>query len=557
MSASAARPRVELANSIHQLPHGSTALRRTNPSHWIELTVGVRRTQNLPDLANLDYLMPKERKYLSRDQLAKEYGSDPAAIEAIKKFAKAHSLLVTRNEPASARLGLAGTTKDLSGAFGVTLFDYKHPDLGQFHARTGPVEVPPELANAITGVFGFNNHRIMRRRLQSAQSTPDLAVKSRSWFVPADLARIYNFPDANAADQCIGLLEFGGGVDQSDVTAYFKKIGTPAPDVRIVAADGVSTDPAADPDSTGEVMLDIDVVGALAGGAKVAVYFSTFDEKGLIDCLSSVINDSANDPSVLSVSWGWDENQPFNQGILWSPAAIDHVNHSLLAIAQLGITVCVSTGDDGSEAQVKDGRAHVNFPATSPYVLAVGGTTLHARNDLGGAQAITEVVWNDGPGSGTGGGVSDITPVPDWQKGIVPASINPHHFAGRAIPDVAANADPATGYLVMSGGKLQIVGGTSASAPLWASLITRINALTKARTGNFNALLYGMIGPANVLRDIVSGNNDTDGLLQGQFQAGSGWDACTGWGTPDGTKLLAALTAPAKTSAASLPERET
>jgi kumamolisin len=130
----------------------------------------------------------------------------------------------------------------------------------------------------------------------------------------------------------------------------------------------------------------------------------------------------------------------------------------------------------------------------------------------------------------------------------VPPSINPQHFAGRAIPDVAANADPATGYLTMSGGKLGIVGGTSASAPLWASLIARINAAIGARCGNFNGLLYAQFGPAGVLRDITVGNNDTDGLLGGQYAAGPGWDACTGWGTPDGGKLLAALQGGATTT---------
>jgi len=533
-------PRHELANSVHQLPHGATAMRKTNLHHWIELTLGVRRKKELPDLSKLDLVAPAKRSYMKREQLAEEYGSDPEAVHKIEEFAKANNLLVVRDEPASARLVLAGTTENLSSAFGVTLFDYTHPELGEFHARTGPVEVPKELANAITGVFGFNNNRILRRR-HFSQLSADPTAKSRPWFIPTELARIYNFPDANAADQCIGLLEFGGGVEQSDVTSYFQKIGVPAPNVQIVAVDGVSTDPAGDPDSTGEVMLDIDVAGALSSGAKIAVYFSTFDEKGLVDCLSAVINDSVNDPAGVSVSWGWDENQPFNNGILWSPAAIDHVNQSLLAAAHLGITICVSTGDDGSEAQMKDGRAHVNFPATSPYVIAVGGTTLHARTGKNGVQAVTEVVWNDGPGSGTGGGVSDITPVPAWQAGKVPRSINPRHFRGRAIPDVAANADPNTGYLMMAGGKLQIVGGTSASAPLWASLITRINALLNARTGNFNALLYSKIGPAGILRDITSGNNDTDGLLEGEFKAGQGWDACTGWGSPNGATLLKAL----------------
>ena len=541
---SSAAPRRTLPNSMHHLPAGSVAKQRTNPNRWIELTVGVRRKKDLPDLAALDSKRPAERSYMTREQLRDDYGSDPTAVEAIDKFATAHNLVVTKDERASARIGLGGTVANLSAAFGVTLFDYTHPELGQFHARTGPISVPAELGDAITGVFGFNNHRALRRLPRKSRMSElrlNAAAQSRPWFLPTDLATIYNFPSANAQSQCIGLLEFGGGVEQSDVAAYFHKIGVPAPNIHIVAVDGVSTDPASDPASTGEVMLDIDVAGAMAGGAKVAVYFSTFDEKGFIDILSAVINDAANDPGVLSVSWGWDENQPFNNTVLWSLAAIDHVNHSLLAIAQLGITVCVSTGDDGSEAQVQDGRAHVNFPATSPYVLAVGGTTLHARKGANGKTAITEVVWNDGPSSGTGGGISDITPVPSWQEGKVPRSINPGNFAGRAIPDVAANADPNTGYFVRSGGQFQIVGGTSAAAPLWGSLITRINALLGKRVGNFNALLYDTIGPTGALRDITRGNNDTDGLLDGQFPAAPGWDACTGWGAPDGAKLLNAL----------------
>jgi kumamolisin len=450
--------------------------------------------------------------------------------------------VITRDDRTSARVTIAGTVANLSAAFGVTLFDYTHPELGEFHARTGNVHIPREIAGVVTGVFGFTNHRILRREIKASPKAPDLGTQARPWFIPTELAAVYNFPAANAGSECIALLEFGGGVDTADVTSYFQKIGQPKPRVAVIPLDGVSTDPTADPDSTGEVMLDIDVAGSLAGGAKIAAYFSTFDEKGLVDALSQVVADSVNDPSVVSISWGWDENEPFNSsGIVWSQAAIDHCNESFLAAAQLGITVCVSTGDDGSEAQIKDGRAHVNFPASSPYVLAVGGTTLHVRKDAAGSTRITEVVWNDGPGSGTGGGVSAVTPTPDWQLGKVVTSINPGNFAGRAIPDVAANADPATGYLTMSGGKLTIVGGTSASAPLWGSLIVRLNSILRSRIGNFNALLYSKIGPANTLRDITTGNNDTDGLLNGQYAAGPGWDACSGWGSPDGEKLLQAL----------------
>ena len=544
MSDSAAARR-ELPDSLHHLPPGSVAKRKTNPNQWLEITVGVRRRQQLPDLSAIENQMPEERRYMSREQLVNQYGSDPAAVEQIEKFAAAHHLVVTRHDPTSARMGLAGTVANVTAAFGVELFDYSHPELGDFHARTGKISVPAELGNAITGVFGFNNHRTLRRGRPGARFVHESAAsakQTRQWFIPTELAAIYSFPEgANLADQCIALLEFGGGVEQADVAAYFKKIGVPAPQLEIIALDGENTDPEADPESTGEVMLDIDVAGALAPGAKLAVYFSTFDEKGLIDCLSAVIADTTNNPSVVSISWGWDENQPFNGPVLWSPAAIDHINHSLLAAAQLGITICVSTGDDGSEAQVRDGRAHVNFPASSPYVLAVGGTTLHARKNTNGETQITEVVWNDGPRSGTGGGISDYTPVPSWQESLVPRSINPGHFAGRGIPDVAANGDPKTGYLTSSGGKFQVVGGTSASAPLWASLIARINALIGTRVGNFNALLYTKIGPAGVLRDITVGNNDTDGLLNGQFAAKPGWDPCTGWGSPVGTALLAAL----------------
>lgn len=536
--------RVSLPTSEHRLPVGSKAMRQTSGGKWIELTVGVKPLKPLPDLSALDHKLPAERKYMTREQLAHEYGSDPKAVQAIESFAKEHDLVVTRNEPASSRMGLAGTADNVNAAFGVMLMDYENPKLGAFHARTGPVSLPSEVADAITGVFGLNNHRMLHRGFRAAHRlAPQMATPNRAWFIPTELAPVYDFPEANAEQQCIGLLEFGGGVETSDVTGYFGKIGSPAPSVQVVAVDGVSSDPAGDPDSTGEVMLDVDVAGALGAGAKLAVYFSTFDEKGLVDCLSKVVNDSANDPSVVSISWGWDENEAFNnEGVVWSAAAIQHCNQSFLAAAQLGITVCVSTGDDGSEAQMRDGRAHVNFPATSPYVLAVGGTTLHVRKTAKGASNVTETVWNDGPsGGGTGGGVSDVTPRPAWQAGKVAASINPGHFAGRAIPDVAANADPATGYLTMSGGRMQIVGGTSASSPLWASLIARINASLGARVGNFNALLYSSFGPKGVLRDVTSGDNDVEGLLHGQYKAGPGWDACTGWGVPDGQKLLAAL----------------
>jgi kumamolisin len=536
--------RVELAGSAHAIPATATALRRTDPDRRLQITLGVRRRQDLPDLSALDMVPPAQRRYLTHEELSDQYGADPDSVARITAFAAARGIDVVRVDALSARMTLGGTVASLSDAFGVTLFDYADATLGDFHARTGPVSVPAELAGDVTGVFGFSNQRHLRRvrPAVSTEVSAAMVASPRTWFEPTELAPIYDFPANDASGQCIGLLEFGGGVETADVAAYFTKIGAPAPHVTVIGLDGVSTNPAADPDSTAEVMLDVDVAGAMAPGAAIAVYFSTFDEKGMIDAIAAAISDTANKPSVISISWGWDENQPFQNAILWSPDAIDHVNHSFLAAAQMGITICVSTGDGGAQAQVADGGAHVNFPASSPYVLAVGGTTLKTSKSAAGALTVTETVWNGGAQDGaTGGGVSDYTPAPAWQAGVVPPSINPGHFAGRAIPDVAADADPATGYLTMSGGKLGVVGGTSASSPLWAALIARINAALGARSGNFNALLYSKWGPAGVLRDITVGDNDIDGTLHGQFRAGPGWDACTGWGVAGGMKLLAAM----------------
>jgi kumamolisin len=252
-----------LANSQHHLPPGSVAKRKTNPNKWIELTIGVRRLKPLPDLSALDAKRSGARQYVTRDQLRAEYGSDPAAVATIEKFAAEHHLLVTRDERASARLGLAGTVADVSAALAVKLFDFTHPKLGEFHARTGPVSLPVDVADVVTGVFGLNNHavlhRLFRKRcLMDPRAFEDSRQRS-GFFAPPDLAGIYNFPNADASGQCVGRLEFGGGVEQSDVAAYFQKIHLAPPVIQIVAAEGVNTDPTADPDATGEVTLDIDI----------------------------------------------------------------------------------------------------------------------------------------------------------------------------------------------------------------------------------------------------------------------------------------------------------
>jgi len=225
--------------------------------------------------------------------------------------------------------------------------------------------------------------------------------------------------------------------------------------------------------------------------------------------------------------------------------------------AALGITVCVASGDNGSGDAVTDGQAHVDFPASSPYALGCGGTKLLAEPSTGTISS--EVVWNETAsheGAG-GGGVSDQFPLPSWQANAgVPAraggssggtggssggtggsSGGTGGSSGRGVPDVAGNADPTTGYQIYSGGKAQVVGGTSAVAPLWAALVSRLAEATGQRLGLLQPALYtgvtpGAPGPG--FYDITGGNN-------GAYAAGPGWDACTGLGSPDGTALLTRL----------------
>jgi kumamolisin len=295
--------------------------------------------------------------------------------------------------------------------------------------------------------------------------------------------------------------------------------------------------PGADANADGEVLLDIEVAGAAAPGASIAVYFSDFTLQGWVDALTHAIHDTTHNPSVLSISWGFAENEPLDgtnaTSTLWTPSAVSTVNQALQAAATLGVTVICAAGDDGSSDQFNDGLDHVDFPASSPYILACGGTKLVGSNGT----IESEVVWNEkalGEGA-TGGGISSLIPRPSYQPAnVVPPSHNPGNFAGRGVPDVAGNADPSTGFRTLVDGQAQETGGTSAVAPLWAALIARINQGLNARAGFFNPLLYATIGPAGVLKDITQGNN-------GDYEAGPGWDACTGWGSPDGAKLLEAL----------------
>jgi kumamolisin len=337
-----------------------------------------------------------------------------------------------------------------------------------------------------------------------------------------ELARLYNFPSGyTGRGQTIGLIEFGGGYADTDLATYFASLNIPKPQVISVPIDGSKNSPGTEADS--QVTLDIEVVGTVAPEAKIVVYFAPNTPQGFPDAIAAAELDSMNKPTVISISWGGSEST-------WSVQSINYINQSLEAASARGITVVVASGDAGSSDGLKDGKNHVDFPASSPWVLAVGGTRITVSGD-----AITsEVAWNDGAvGGATGGGVSDLFPLPLWQQ---QAKVPPRKDgqSGRGIPDVAIDASPSSGYSILLHGRAESVGGTAAATPFWAGLIALINQALRRPVGYINPTIYTKFGPAKVFRDVTEGNN-------GNYSAGPGWDPVTGWGSPDGSALLRAF----------------
>jgi len=279
------------------------------------------------------------------------------------------------------------------------------------------------------------------------------------------------------------------------------------------------------------------VVGAVAPGAKIAVYFAPNTDAGFLDAISTAVHDNTHKPSVISISWGGPEAS-------WTAQAMTAFDSAFQSAAAMGITVCIASGDSGSSDGVNDGADHVDFPASSPHVLACGGTRLAAT----GSAISAESVWNDGAQGGAGGGgVSAVFALPAWQNGLQVALTagGTQALAMRGVPDVSGDADPESGYDVRVDGSDTVIGGTSAVAPLWAGLIARINGATGRPVGFINPQLYAN---ASALRDVTTGNN-------GSFAAASGWDAASGLGSPNGSAVASALGQPAQAVARMAPRR--
>ena len=508
---------------------GARAVGPVPKDERFEVTVRVRRKTALQSLAadgfHADQL-PGQRRYLTRERYAAGYGADPADLAKVVAFAQAHGLVVVETSAARRSVFLSGTAADFAAAFGTTIEQYEH-DGGTYRGRTGPLAVPADLADVVEGVFGIDDRPVAKPHFQRRKTAPGIQSHAAGGsFTPPELAKLYNFPTGpDGSGQCIAIIELGGGYRTADIEAYFQELGLPVPHVKTVRVDGGQNLPTTSDSADGEVMLDIEVAAAVAPKALIAVYFAPNTDKGFLDAVTMAVHDTTNKPSVISISWGAAEKN-------WTAQAMTSFDQALQTAAALGVTVCCASGDNGSGDGEADSKAHVDFPASSPFALGCCGTKLTGS----GATISNESVWNENPASSaSGGGVSDFFPVPAYQTATgIPASANPGSHQGRGVPDVAGDADPATGYVVRVDGQESVIGGTSAVAPLWAGLIALMNQKLGHPVGFLNPLLYGSLVGTGSFRDITSGNN-------GDYSSKPGWDACTGWGTPIGAKLLHAL----------------
>jgi len=531
---------VVLAGSNRPKDPNTVRVRDVDPNLPIDLTINLRG----PELPPPDQYVGQT---MTPDQLLSKFGATQQDADEVSRVLKNFGLKVESVSLPTRTMRVIGPASAVNAAFKPNMAIVKSArQPGEYRARQGPLQIPRQLQGIIKGVFGIDERRMARHKSPASTAAPALSPQA-----PAQLEQRYNFPPGNGSGQKIAIAEFGGGYFADDTQAYCAKFQRPEPGIQATAVDAPAytlqqilalptQQKKEELGESGEVMMDVQVIAGLCPAATISVYFSTFDEQGWIDLLNAVVNAR---PVVLSCSWGLAEEDPG-----WSAGALAAISDTLNAARLLGITICVSSGDDGSGDQLDDGKCHVDFPSSSPFVLGVGGTMLTASG-----ASVNEVTWWQSPGRRTnqgggssGGGVSQQFDRPSWQNVHI-KSLNPGAIDGRVTPDVAALAGPPFYDLIFLG-KDAPNGGTSASAPLWAALISRINALLPAAKQQrfLTPLLYQNSGNGQTVgavasRDITVGNNASHPQPGRGYKAGPGFDAVTGWGVPDGVKLLNCL----------------
>ena len=316
---------------------------------------------------------PSPGAFQSRADLGAEREAGlKAAIARVQAFASSHGLDVAQCDPARRLIRLQGTLGALQAAFGARLHRYEHQSRS-FRARTGPLSAPSDVVAVVEAVLGLDQRPIATpKNMRLADPEADAG------FLPNAVVGLYGFPPGDGAGECIAVIELGGGFSVADTEAAFKAMQLPAPQVLAVPVSGGANQPGADAGADGEVALDIQVAGAGAPAARLAVYFAPNTDQGFVDAISQAAHDQVHAPSIMSISWGSAESA-------WTRQAVTAMTSALQDAARLGVTVLAASGDGLATDGVAEGEAHVDFPASSVWALGCGGTRLDAsgRADYG------------------------------------------------------------------------------------------------------------------------------------------------------------------------------
>ena len=530
---------VELEGSHRDPVQGAERVRDVDPGEEITVTVYVRRDPGAHPVADPTaeaQKRPQDRRYLTPSEVAASFGASQSDLQAVVDYAESKGLHTSDASTVKRSVRVTGQAGALGAAFGVELGYFKHGNVS-YRGRVGPVKVPASLSGIVEAVIGFDNRPIGRSYLRPAPTDAHRSFDASAGgqppntYLPPQVGQMYDFPTAyDGTGETVAVFVFNGDIGSGQsapggyrlttLNDYFtNELGMNPPALTNVVVQGPGNKPGdgKNPnDATGEVYLDLCMVGSLAPGAKIVVYFTQFSEQGWVEAISQAATDTVNDPSVISISYGNPENDPSNS--LWTQMAVNQVNQAFEAAAAAGRTICCAAGDSGAADEPGTTTVNADFPASSPWVLGCGGTRLESS----GARSHPR---SSGTTSPTGTALPAAASRPSSRSrarqagtqavplpGVTPPPAPP---GGRGVPDVSSLADPETPYVIVGPeGKLGGVGGTSAAAPLWSALISRYNQALGTRVGYLNPLLYTSYSSA--LRDITSGNN-------GGYAAESGW----------------------------------
>jgi len=488
-----------------------------------------------------DAVMAGTQAVLDHDAFVYQFGSVEDEITLVTEWAINNGLTVIEAESGTATVKAQGTEELMNQLFGITL-ETVTTDSRTYRTHSGDITIPSEINDVVLTVLGLDNSITM-----SSYAHLDTSYVDENGFIdptlissptPVDLARAYQFPRiagnnvVQGSGTCVAIVELGGGWTTQNLTSSFGRIGLPNPTVVDVSVDGGVNNPS-DANGSGEVMLDIYCVGAAAPSAKIAMYFAPNSFQGFIDCITVATNDTVNNPSVISISWGTTDTN-------WGAINILLFDGALQAAIVKGITTFSATGDYGVRAISSAATYTVQYPATSIYQIGAGGTEVSINNDY---TIASEIAWGTNGGSyAGGGGVSTLYGVPAWQTTFTaknyPTPSVAITLSGRGIPDVSAMARGYSFYYSASNTFGTFL-GTSAVAPLLSAMMARINSvsqsITGGRIGYVNTAWYA--ARTTAFTDTTVGDNHGGNPVG--YVATAGWDACTGMGSPIGTALAA------------------